>query len=67
MKKNMTLSLAALILAVTLTAFPNVAAADTTTAPTASASQIVRKAGGSNLIYVQLVLAAGSLLSTLLA
>jgi hypothetical protein len=64
MNSQKILVLAASILALTLTAFPHVAAAGTGTAPQA-VSEIVRKAGGSNLIYVQ-VLVVGTLLSALL-
>jgi hypothetical protein len=54
MKNKKTLVLAASIRALTLTAFPHVAAAGTGAAPQA-VSEIVRKAGGSNLIYVQVI------------
>lgn len=66
MKSKKTLVLAASILALTLSAFPHDAAAGTTTAPPQASSDMTRKAGGSNLIYLQVVLAAGTLISTLL-
>jgi hypothetical protein len=66
MKGKMTLVLAASILALTLSAFPHHAAASSTTAPPHSSSQIVRKSGGSNLLYVQIVLASEILSSALL-
>jgi Spy/CpxP family protein refolding chaperone len=66
MKKKMTLALAASILALTVSAFPHQAVASSTTSPSTSDSQLVRKSGGSNLLYVQVILAAGSLLSALL-
>ena len=45
---------------------PHHAAASSTTAPPHSSSQIVRKSGGSNLLYVQIVLASEILSSALL-
>jgi len=70
MKCKKTLVLAASIFVLTLSAFPHRAAASSTTAPTSSDTSVIRKAGGSNLIYlqyVQLNLAANVLLSALLA
>jgi hypothetical protein len=51
MKKKVTLALASSILTLTLSAFPHHAAASPTTAPPAD-SEALRKAGGSNLIYL---------------
>jgi hypothetical protein len=65
MKSKRTLVLAASILALTLTAFPHVAAAGTGAAPQQASSDMTRKAGGSNLLYVQVIVAAGNLISLL--
>jgi hypothetical protein len=64
MKGNKTLVLAASILALTLAAFPHEAAADTGTTEQAS-SDLTRKAGGSKLLYVQVIVVAGNLISLL--
>jgi FlaG/FlaF family flagellin (archaellin) len=64
MKSTKTLVLAASILALTLSAFPQVASADTATTQQAS-SDVMRKGGGSKLIYVQFIVAAGNLISLL--
>jgi hypothetical protein len=53
MKSKKTLVLAASIFALTLSAFPHHAAASATTAPTPSDTVLIRKAGGSKLIYLQ--------------
>ncbi|MGA7107999.1 MAG: hypothetical protein WBV28_08460 [Terracidiphilus sp.] len=66
MKTKMTRALASSIFALTLSAFPHHAAASSTTNPSAADSQIVRKSGGTNLLYVQVVLATDILFSTLL-
>jgi|HubBroStandDraft_2_1064218.scaffolds.fasta_scaffold388354_2 hypothetical protein len=66
MKSTKTLVLAASILALTLTAFPHVAAAGTVVAPQQASSDLTRKAGGSNLLYVQVIVVAGNLISLLL-
>jgi hypothetical protein len=69
MKSKKTLVLAASIFALTLSAFPHHAAASSTTAPTSSDTSAIRKAGGSNLIYLQYVqveLLTGILSSALL-
>lgn len=63
MKSKMTLALAASILTLTLSAFPDLAAATTTTNAAPSDSPALRKAGGSQLIYLQVILATGNLLS----
>jgi len=63
MKSTKTLVLAASILALTLTAFPHVAAAGTSTTPQVSSD--LRKAGGTALVYIQLALATGTLFSLL--
>jgi hypothetical protein len=65
MKSKKTLVLAASILALTLSTFSHDAAASSTDTPP-SDSQALRKAGGSNLIYLQIALAAGTLISALL-
>jgi hypothetical protein len=69
MKSKKTLILAASILTLTLSAFPRHATATSTTTPSSSGSQAIRKAGGSNLPYVRYLhveLAADILLSSLL-
>jgi hypothetical protein len=66
MKSKKTLALATSILTLTISAFPHHAAAGTTTAPPTAGSQLLRKAGGTNLKYLQIVLAADTLLSALL-
>jgi hypothetical protein len=66
MKTNMTLALAASILTLTVSAFPHRAAGSSTTAPPTSDSQAIRKAGGSPMKYMEVVLASSSLLSALL-
>jgi hypothetical protein len=66
MKSKLTLGLATAMFTLTLSAFPPHAAASSTIAPPSTSSEAIRKAGGSNLIYVQVVLAAGNLLSALL-
>jgi hypothetical protein len=65
MKSKRVLVLAASILALTLTAFPHVAAAGTGAAPLQASSDMTRKAGGSNLLYIQVIVAAGNLISLL--
>ena len=65
MKRQMKLALATLIFALTLSAFPHNAAASTTSAAPPPDSML-RKAGGSPLIYLTFGLAAGILSSVLL-
>ena len=65
MKSNKTLVLAASILALTLSAFPHVAAASIGTTAQAG-SDMLRKGGDSRIPYLQVILAAGNLLSALL-
>jgi ABC-type oligopeptide transport system substrate-binding subunit len=65
MKSKKTLLLAASILALTLSAFPHVAAASERMTVQAG-SDMFRKAGGTNCPYLQVILAAGNLLSALL-
>lgn len=67
MKSKKTLVLAALILALTLSAFPHNAAASSTATPP-SDSQSIRKAGGEKLKYMAtaVVLAADILFSAVL-
>ena len=65
MKRQMTLALAALIFTLTLSAFPHHAAASTTSTPPPSDS-IMRKAGGTPVKYMAVVLAAEILPSVLL-
>ena len=65
MKSKKTLVLAASILALTLSAFPHAASADTGTTQQAS-SGMMRKGGDGKLIYIQFIVAAGNLLSALL-
>ena len=62
MKSKKTLVLAASILAITLSAFPHDAVASAGTTSQAS-SDATRKAGGSSLIYIQLIVVAGNLIS----
>jgi hypothetical protein len=64
MKSKKTLVLAASILALTLSAFPHDAAASTGTTPQAG-SDTTRKAGGTSCPYLQIILAAGNLISLL--
>lgn len=64
MKSKRTLILAASFLALTISALPHVAVAGTTTAPQTS-SDMRRKAGGTPLEYLQVILAAGNLISLL--
>jgi hypothetical protein len=63
MKSNKTLVLAASILALTLSAFPHVASADTGTTQQASSDR--RKGGGTALVYLQFIAAAGNLITML--
>ena len=63
MKSTKTLVLAASILA--FSTFPHVAAASTDTSPQAG-SDLTRKAGGSALKYVEVILAGGTLILALL-
>jgi hypothetical protein len=65
MKSKKTLVLPASFLALTLSAFPHVAAASEGTTVQAG-SDMFRKAGGTNCPYLQVILAAGNLLSALL-
>jgi hypothetical protein len=64
MKSTKTLVLAASILALTLTAFPHVAAAGTGAAPQQASSDLTRK-GGEGVKYMAVILAAGNLISLL--
>lgn len=65
MKSKRTFIIAAFAAALALSAFPHHAAADSTTAPTPD-SGAIRKAGGTNLIYIQYVLVGDILVSVLL-
>jgi hypothetical protein len=65
MKSKKAPVLAALILALTLSAFPHHAAASTGTTPQAS-SDMIRRAGGTSCPYLQVLLAGGMLISVLL-
>jgi hypothetical protein len=65
MKSKRNLVFAASFLALTLSAFPHVAAASICTTSQAG-SDMLRKAGGTNCPYLQVILAAGNLLSALL-
>ena len=64
MKSNKSLVLAASILALTLSAFPHVAAASICSTAQAS-SGMMRKGGDGKLIYIQFIVAAGNLISLL--
>ena len=64
MKKNMTLAFAALILTLTLSAFPHYAAASSTTSSQGDSDYC--RAGGSQVPYMAVELAAEILSSALL-
>ena len=64
MKSNKTLVLAASILALTLSAFPHVASADTGTIQQAD-PDLTRQAGVKGVKYMAVILAAGNLISLL--
>jgi hypothetical protein len=65
MKNKMTFGLAALILTLTLSAFPNRAAATTTADSSTPVSELTRASGDSKVKYMAIVLTAGSLLFAL--
>jgi hypothetical protein len=66
MKSKKTLVLTASILALTLSTFPHVAAADTTTAPPPASSDLTRPTGKAPMVYMRAILAVGDLISVLL-
>lgn len=64
MKSKRTFIIAVFVAALALSAFPHHAAADSTTAPPSN-SDAIRKAGGSNLIYLTYAVTADILLAVL--
>jgi hypothetical protein len=66
MKSKMTLGLAAAMLTLTLSALARPAAASSTTAAPEATSELVRKAGGDKVKYMEVGLAVDTLLSVLL-
>jgi len=66
MKSKMTLGLAAAMLTLTLSASSRLAAASSTTSVPGATSELVRKAGGDKLKYMEVGLAVDTLLSVLL-
>ena len=66
MKSKMTLGLAAAMLTLTLSASSRPAAASSTTSVPGATSELVRKAGGDKLKYMEVGLAIDTLLSVLL-
>ena len=66
MKSKMTLRLAVAMLALTVSALPRPAAASSITSVPGVTSELVRKAGGDKLKYMEVGLAIDTLLSVLL-
>jgi hypothetical protein len=67
MKCTKTLVLAASILALTLSAFPHIALAGTTTAALHADPDLTRQGGGKGVKYMAVILAAGNLISLLVS
>ena len=65
MKSKKTLVLSVSIFVLTLSAFPNVASAVTTTASPKAGSDLTRKGGDTPVKYMAVILAAGNLISLL--
>lgn len=65
MKKNVMLSLAALLFTLTLSAFPHHAEASSTTTPPPD-SDITRPTGKAPMVYMRAILAAGDVMLILL-
>jgi hypothetical protein len=66
MKSKMTLGLAVAMFALTVSALPRPAAASSITSVPGATSELVRKAGGDKLKYMEVGLAIDTLLSVLL-